>query len=110
MATSPKEKAIAFNSDMNAAKKIKGDVMVWWPIVKLDDDGEMTLEVERGHWVVTQWNGSGWDEPDYMDAMGSFFGDDCCYAGEPTHWLPVPASIPNKMAEAALKAIAESRP
>lgn len=99
---------IKFNSNMEAAKKIKGDVLVWWPIVKLDDDGDLTTEVEGGHWVVTQYDGSGWDEPDYMEGMGSWFGDDSCYASEPTHWLPVPAKIPKRLAEAALKAASPS--
>lgn len=100
---------IKFNSDMEKAKKVKGDVLVWWPIVKLDDDGDPTNQVEEGHWVVTQYAGNGWDEPDYMEAMGSFFGDDTCWASKPTHWLPVPPSIPNKMAEAALVAFDSAR-
>jgi hypothetical protein len=100
---------IEFNSDMDKAKKVKGDVLVWWPIVKLDDDDMPTNQVERGHWVVTQYVGNGWEEPDYMEGMGSFFGDDICWASEPTHWLPVPPSIPNKMAEAALVAFESLR-
>lgn len=95
---------LEFNSDMKAAKKIKGDVLVWWPIVKLDDDDMPTMEVERGCWIVTQWMGNCWNEPEFLEAMGSWFGDDCCYASEPTHWLPIPKAIPNRMAEAALRA------
>lgn len=100
---------IEFNSDMEKAKKVKGDVLVWWPIVQLDDDGEMTNWVERGHWVVSSYSGTCWDEPDDVDAMGSFIGDDTCWASEPTHWLLVPPSIPNKMAEAALVAFESAR-
>lgn len=100
---------IQFNSDMETAKKIKGNVLVWWPIVKMDDDGELTTSVDGGHWVVTQYVGNGWNEPDFLDAIGEFFGDDCCYAREPTHWLPVPKNILDRMAESALKAM-ESEP
>lgn len=96
---------IEFNSDMEAAKKAKGDILTWWPIVKTDDDGDLTDEVEGGCWVVTRYEGGSWDEPDFFEAIGGFFGDDCCYAREPTHWLPAPAKIPNKMAEAALRAM-----
>lgn len=103
------ERQMEFNSDMEKAKKVKGDVLVWWPIVKLDDDGEMTTQVERGRWIVSHYNGNGWDEPDYLDAMGSFFGDDACWASEPTHWLPTPPPIKNKMAEAALIAFEAAR-
>lgn len=99
-------RAVEFNSDMKAAKKIKGDVLVWWPRVKLDDDGDLTMDVEGGNWVITRWEGGAWDEPDYFEACGDWFGDDYCYATEPTHWLPCPAPIKNKIAEAALRASA----
>lgn len=89
------------SSDMDAAKKIKGDVLVWYPRVKLDDDGNPTNEVVGGAWCVTQFVGS-WNEPDFLSATGEYFGDDECYASEPTHWLPVPASINNDDAKAKL--------
>lgn len=94
----------AISSDMNAAKKIKGDVLVWWPIVKTDDDDNLTTEVDGGCWIVSRYENGAWDEPDFLEAIGPFFGDGTCYASEPTHWLPAPPKIKNEIAEAALRA------
>lgn len=98
------------STDMKAAKKIKGDVLVWWPIVKMDDDDNLTNEVEDGRWIATRFNGQSWEEPDYFEAMGSWFGDETCYASEPTHWLPAPAPISKSDAQAALTVAGKATP
>jgi hypothetical protein len=89
------------SDDMEAAKKIEGDVLVWYPRVKLDADDNLTDEVTGGAWAVTNWVGS-WNEPDFLSATGPYFDDDESYASEPTHWLPVPAAIDNDAAKAKL--------
>jgi hypothetical protein len=77
-------------------------ILMWWPLVQLDEDGEITDKPVEGHgdwtgaWVPTAWSG-GWDEPDWFDAVGEYFGDDYCYAPHPTHWChlpPTPAARP----------------
>lgn len=79
-------------------------ILMWWPLVQLDDDGELTdRPVEGDHagaWVPTSWTGGMWDEPDWFDAVGDYFGDDYCYAAAPTHWVHLPpapvASVASK--------------
>ena len=71
------------------------NILAWWPLMEIDDYGDLTgKQVEgdiKGAWVPTSWNG-GWDEPDWLDATGGFFGDSYEYASEPTHWSPLPAT------------------
>lgn len=65
--------------------------LAYFPRHPFDDDDNMNESVDLGGiMVVTFKSGSGWVEPDYMDATGAFFGDDCCYAPAPTHWMPLP--------------------
>lgn len=49
--------------------------------------GELT---EGGAQAVTWRSGNGWVEPDWLEASGSWFGDDYCYASTPTFWMPLP--------------------
>lgn len=72
-------------------------MLAYWPRHPLvededSDDGErMDTTVDLGGLIaVTCRNGNGWIEPDYLDASGAWFGDDFCYAPEPTHWQPLP--------------------
>jgi NTP pyrophosphatase (non-canonical NTP hydrolase) len=65
-------------------------ILAWWPLVKLDDYGDLTDEVVGGQWVVTDWNGGSWLEPESLNAMGQYFGDDEEYAEAPTHWRYLP--------------------
>ena len=66
-------------------------ILAYWPLHPFDDDGNMNEAVVIGGVrAVTFRNGNGWIEPDYLDATGAWFGDDCCYAPVPTHWLPLP--------------------
>lgn len=68
-------------------------IIVWWPIVALDEDGDPTDTVEDGCAVVTEWNGGYWLEPDVLNAIGDHMGDDCTYADKPSHWMPLPAPL-----------------
>lgn len=65
-------------------------ILAWWPLVKLDDYGDPTDEVVGGQWLVTEWNGGHWLEPEALNAMGEFFGDDEEYAEAPSHWRSLP--------------------
>lgn len=69
------------------------DVLVWWPLVKLDDDGDPTEEVVGGRWLISEDQGGYWVEPDCMNAIGDHMGDDYTYADKPSHWLPLPAKL-----------------
>jgi hypothetical protein len=64
--------------------------LVWWPTVKLDDDGNLTDEVTGGTWLISEYQGH-WIEPDCINAIGEWFGDGEEYAAEPTHYMPLPA-------------------
>jgi hypothetical protein len=66
-------------------------VLAYFPRHPFNDDDHMDESIDLGGVQAVTWrNGSGWIEPDYMDATGAFFGDDCCYAPVPTHWMPLP--------------------
>lgn len=69
------------------------DVMVWWPTVALNDDGEIEqpLRITGGARLISCLDGLVWQEPDCMNAIGEWFGDDSEYAEAPTHWRPLPA-------------------
>lgn len=69
------------------------DVLVWWPTVKLDDDGDPTEEVVGGCWLISEKQGGYWIEPDCMNAIGDHMGDDHTYADKPSHWMPLPAAL-----------------
>lgn len=68
------------------------DVLVWWPLVQLDDDGEPTDEVTGGAAFVSELQRDYWIEPDALNAMGDHMGDDETYAAQPSHWMPLPAA------------------
>lgn len=65
-------------------------IIVWWPIVALDENGDPTDTIEDGRAVVTEWNGGYWLEPEVLNAMGEHMGDDSTYANNPSHWMPLP--------------------
>ncbi|MCB5201696.1 WYL domain-containing protein [Neorhizobium sp. T786] len=77
--------------DISTAPKMT-DVLVWWPIVKLDDDGEPTDEVVDGRWLISEDQGY-WIEPEVMNAIGDHLGDDFTYADKPSHWMPLPTAL-----------------
>lgn len=70
----------------------EGSIIVWWPIVKLDDDGDSTDEIVDGQAVLSEWNGGYWLEPEVLNAIGDHMGDDFTYADNPSHWMPPPAA------------------
>lgn len=78
--------------DISTAPKMT-DVLVWWPIVKLDDDGDPTDEVVDGRWIISEDQSGYWIEPDVMNAIGDHLGDDFTYADKPSHWMPLPAPL-----------------
>ena len=65
-------------------------VLVYWPIVKLDEDGDPTDEIVGGEVFVSEDQGGYWIEPDVMNAIGDHMGDDHTYAANPSHWMPKP--------------------
>jgi hypothetical protein len=75
-----------------AALTSDGRYLCYWPAMKLDDDGNLTAK-HAGHGIkgVAQYMQGQWDEPDALNAVGSSFDDDFEYAGEPTHFQPLPA-------------------
>jgi hypothetical protein len=90
------------SDDLNAAKETYGEAfLAWYPKFAYDDDGEITNEIVGGAWGITSWSGS-WDEPEFLNASGDFFGDDFEFAAEPTHWLPLPPDVPNELVAAAI--------
>lgn len=70
--------------------------ITYWPFLALDDDGDPTEEICGGvqHicWYTAVGNGGHFEDPDNADAHGSYFGDDYCYADQPSHWAEC---IPN---------------
>lgn len=78
--------------DISTAPKMT-DVLVWWPIVQLDEDGEPTEQVVDGRWIISEDQGGYWIEPDVMNAIGDHLGDDFTYAAQPSHWMPLPAQL-----------------
>lgn len=68
-------------------------ILAWWPLIKLDEYGDPTEEVVGGQWVLTEWNGGYWLEPEVLSAMGDHFGDDAEYADEPTQWRQLPEPL-----------------
>ena len=72
---------------------VNTDVLVWWPLVKLDDNGDPTEEVVGGRWLISEDQGAYWIEPDCMNAIGDHMGDDHTYADKPSHWLPLPSPL-----------------
>lgn len=76
----------------------RGYFLAYWPAVKLDEDNELTDKPARqpGFIGVAYRDASGlWCEPEALNAVGENFGDDWCYAPEPTHWrlLPEPPKV-----------------
>ncbi len=80
------------------------DVLVWWPIVKLDQDGEATDEIVDGCWIISEDQGGYWIEPEVMNAIGDHMGDDHTYADMPSHWMPLPAPLFTATSEASTDA------
>lgn len=67
--------------------------LAYFPRHPFGEDDNMDESIDLGGvMAVTFKSGNGWVEPDYMDATGAFFGDDCCYAPAPTYWMPLPAA------------------
>lgn len=66
------------------------DVMVWWPIVRLDENGDPTDKIVGGSAIISELQGDYWLEPDVMNAIGDHMGDDETYAAHPSHWISLP--------------------
>lgn len=64
-------------------------VLAWWPIMTLDDDGNLTDTISEGQWLVTFRYGDGsWFEPAEMEA--DWCDDEQQYGDGPLFWLPLP--------------------
>jgi hypothetical protein len=90
--TPPPSTHVAGCQDISTAPA-NTDVLVWWPTVKLDDDGDPTEEVVGGCWLISEKQGGYWIEPECMNAIGDHMGDDHTYADKPSHWMPLPAAL-----------------
>jgi hypothetical protein len=73
-----------------APKKQGAEILAWFQKIKLDDDGDMTGEVVGGAMAHVAWQGNGWTEPDWLDAHGSYYFEDWCFAPDPVLWHPLP--------------------
>lgn len=68
-------------------------ILAYFPRHPIDDDENMDESIDLGGAQAVTWrSGNGWVEPDWLDASGSWFGDDYCYAPTPTFWMPLPAN------------------
>jgi hypothetical protein len=77
---------------IETAPKDGTHILAFWPLHPFGDDDNMDeSKVVGGVRAVTFLSGNYWVEPDYLDATGAWFGDDCCHAPTPTHWQPLPA-------------------
>ena len=68
--------------------------ITYWPLHALHDDGYMTDRVVGGRQHIVDYTACGGDhgrfeDPDTAEAVGDWFGDDHCYAGQPSHWMPI---------------------
>jgi len=64
-------------------------VLAWWPIMTLDDDGNLTDTISEGRWLVTFRYGDGsWFEPAEMEA--DWCDDEQQYGEAPLFWLRLP--------------------
>ncbi len=67
-------------------------VVVYWPIVELDEDGDVTDKIVGGEVFVSENQGGYWIEPEAMNAIGEHMGDHETYANHPSHWMPKPSA------------------
>lgn len=69
-------------------------LLVWWPIVKLDDEGELTSDEIGGAWLVSVRAAGDheWLEPDVLNAIGDHMADGLSFAEAPTAWLHLPSA------------------
>lgn len=69
-------------------------LLVWWPIVQLDEWTDLTEVEPGGAWLVLERQGvegaDFWLEPEVLNACGDQMGDDHAYAWVPRLWLPLP--------------------
>lgn len=64
--------------------------ITYWPMHAIDDDGNMTATIVGGRQHIVRYetvgNGGRFDDPAAAEACGEWFGDDYCYAEQPSHW------------------------
>lgn len=69
-------------------------ILVWWPIVAIGEDGELSDREVDGAWLVTEWNAGNWLEPDVLNCLNSVaFDDDAEYAHGPRLWVELPPRV-----------------
>lgn len=68
-------------------------VLTCWPLHAIDDEGAMTDKIVGWRQAVVEYravgNGGAFEDAPYADACGEWFGDDYCYAEQPSHWSPL---------------------
>jgi hypothetical protein len=75
---------------IESAPRDGSEVLVCWPRLELDEDGDVTDVVDGYTQMVTSFVGGRWEEPDYMSATGASFDDEYTFADQPTHWMHLP--------------------
>lgn len=73
---------------IETAPKDGRDIVAAWEKLEVDDDEQPTDVVIGYAKAVTNWNG-GWIEPEFLNAMGTYFGDDFEIADKPSLWHPL---------------------
>jgi hypothetical protein len=78
---------------IETAPKDGTPVLVYWPCIEIDEDGDVTGKVlaDPGLVGVSQNAHGGWEDPECLNAVGYHF-DDLWEYGAPTHWMPLPTA------------------
>lgn len=76
---------------MKTAPKDGTEFLAWFLKLKLDDDDNPTTEVVGGAQAIISFTGGSWNEPEWLNAHGSYFMEDWCFADEPALWHPLPS-------------------
>jgi len=67
------------------------DILVWWPMRALDDEGLPTGEIVDGRAFVSAWViGGYWWEPKEVEDGCDEEEIECGFTEEPSHWMPLP--------------------
>lgn len=65
-------------------------VLVSWPLRALDEDGFATGKLAGRETFVSYISGGYWVDPEALNAVGEWFGDDDGFTDAPDLWMPLP--------------------
>ena len=78
---------------IETAPRDGNDILVYWPIVAVDDGGDLTDRIVNGQAFVSAWvPGDYWWEPTEVESGCD--EDDTAFAPQPSHWMPLPPLPP----------------